>query len=303
MTSDELNLLIKLDSEGFFPAPHEDISTFFRRAEQTAAAHEKFEKELAENGEAAIFDVATVKSEDRISGELIEDSAAITEKLYRFSARNIPGFYLTKAVGLLWGGCMLSDPDEHLSVFLLRNVFRKRRKFLNYERSELLAHELCHTARQSLSEWTLEEYFAYQTSDSAFRRYMGNCFIHDRDALFFLLPIMMLPLIQILHFTILPALPLLPFWLLALCYPCFLLWRNARSHSVVRRARKVLLANGITEIEPILFRCTLEELRTIGDFKNGSAKFFAWADDMSGKELRWAVIKKRFFKNSLEITL
>ena len=85
MTSDELNLLIKLDSEGFFPAPHEDISTFFRRAEQTAAAHEKFEKELAENGEVAIFDAATVKSEDRISGELIEDSAAITEKLYRFS--------------------------------------------------------------------------------------------------------------------------------------------------------------------------------------------------------------------------
>ena len=303
MTSEELNLLIKLDAEGFFPAPGEDVSTFFKRAEQTAAAHKNFEKQLSENGEVVIFDVATVKKEDRISGELVDNSTEITEKLYRFSARNIPGFYLTKAVGLLWGGCMLSDPEEHFSVFLLRNIFRRRRKFLNYERSELLAHELCHTARQSLSEWSLEEYFAYQTSGSKFRRYMGNCFIRDLDALLFLLPIMMLPLIQILHYTLLPSLPLLPFWLLALCYPVFLLWRNARSHSVVNRARKILLANGITEPEPILFRCTLDELHTIGKFSSKSADFFKWADDMSGKELRWAVIKRRFLENPEEKTL
>ena len=93
---------------------------------------------------------------------------------------------------------MLSDPDEYFSVMLLRNAFRKHRRFLNYTRDELLAHELCHSVRQSLMEITLEEYFAYRTSKSPIRRYLGNCFIRDIDALFFVLPMLMLPIVEIL---------------------------------------------------------------------------------------------------------
>jgi hypothetical protein len=189
---------------------------------------------------------------------------------------------------------MLSDPDEHFSVMLLRNAFRKHRRFLNYTRDELLAHELCHSVRQSLTEITLEEYFAYRTSKSPVRRYLGNCFIRDIDALLFVLPMLLLPVVEILRAVRFPEFPTWPFWILALLYPAKLLIRNARSRAVVNRARAALKSCNVRQVEAVLFRSTLDELKTFPEFAGSPEKFLQWAKQHSETELRWQIILRRF---------
>ncbi len=293
-TIDDTAVLLKLDHAGFVPAPGMTMEEFLQQTEKILETHRRFDEALETDGSADIFNTVTVHPEERIAPELVEEIAGVTEDLYGFAVRHVPGFYLTRAVGLLWGGCMLSDPDEHFSVMLLRNAFRKHRRFLNYTRDELLAHELCHSVRQSLTEITLEEYFAYRTSKSPVRRYLGNCFIRDIDALLFVLPMLLLPVVEILRAVRFPEFPTWPFWILALLYPAKLLIRNARSRAVVNRARAALKSCNVRQVEAILFRSTLDELKTFPGFAGDPEKFLQWANQRSETELRWQIILRRF---------
>ena len=292
--SDETAELLKLDHAGFIPAPGMTEKEFLQQTEKILDTHRRFDEVLENSGSADIFNTVTVHPDERIAPELVEEIAGVTEALYGFAVRHVPGFYLTKAVGLLWGGCMLSDPDEHFSVMLLRNAFRKRRRFLNYTRDELLAHELCHSVRQSLAEITLEEYFAYRTSKSPVRRYLGNCFIRDIDALLFVLPMMLLPAVEILRALRFPELPTWPFWIFAVLYPAYLLIRNARSRAVVNRARAALKSCGVRQVEAVLFRSTPDELKKFPEFAGDPEKFLQWANQRAETELRWQIILRRF---------
>ena len=293
-TIDDTSELLKLDHSGFIPAPGMTEEEFFQQTEKILDTHRRFDEALDADGSADIFNTVTVHPDERIAPELVEEIAGVTEALYGFAVQHVPGFYLTKAVGLLWGGCMLSDPDEHFSVMLLRNVFRKRRRFLNYTRDELLAHELCHSVRQSLAEITLEEYFAYRTSKSPVRRYLGNCFIRDIDALLFVLPMMLLPVVEILRAVRFPELLTWPFWIFALLYPAYLFIRNARSRAVVNRARVALKSCNVRQVEAVLFRSTLDELKKFPEFAGNPEKFLQWAAQLSETELRWQIILRRF---------
>ena len=286
--------LLRLDRAGFLPAPGMSEAEFLDCSRQILDTHRRFDEKLEADGKADLFDVVTVTPQDRIEPALISEVAGITEKLYGFAVNYVPGFYLTRAVGLLWGGCMLGDRDEHFSVLLLRNAFKKRRRFLNYTRDELLAHELCHSVRQSLSEITLEEYFAYRTSSSPVRRYLGNCFIRDIDALLFVIPLMFLPVVELLRALLIPQLPVWPFWCLALLYPLFLLVRNALSRRVVQRARAALTACGVRQVEAVLFRATLPELKAMAKFRCRPENFRVWAEKLAETELRWQIILQRF---------
>lgn len=286
--------LLQLDRVGFLPAPGMSEAEFVESACRILETHRNFDEKLESEGSADIFDVVTVTPEERIEPALISEVADITTRLYGFAVHHVPGFYLTRAVGLLWGGCMLGDRDEHFSVLLLRNAFKKKRRFLNYTRDELLAHELCHSVRQSLGDTAFEEYFAYRTSSSPVRRYLGNCFIRDVDALLFVIPLMFLPVIELLRALVLPQLPVWPFWCLALIYPVFLLIRNALSRRKVGRARKALASCDVNRIEAVLFRSTPEELEAIANFRNRPEDFRKWAEKLSETELRWQIICRRF---------
>ncbi|MBR7155247.1 MAG: hypothetical protein IKD22_00285 [Lentisphaeria bacterium] len=300
--AESLDALCELDRAGFFPAPGESVPDFLDRVNAVRSRHEIFEQELAEKGSAEVFEAFTVNSSDRIAPELLQEAWELTDRLYGFKVSHVPGFYLTSKVGLLWGGCMLSDPDEGLSIFLLRGAFRKKRQFLNYKRDELLAHELCHSVRQQLNEPTLEEYFAYQTSDRPLRRYLGNCFISDRDALLFLLPMLLLPAAGFVKAFWLPAFPVWIFWLLAMVYPLFLLWRNHTSRQVVMAAKKALHSLKVKRCDALLFRCTVDELKTLASFRGKPAEFHDFVTSRAANSPRWAVMAQRFIftDNNLE---
>ena len=217
----------------------------------------------------------------------------MTDRLYSFRTRHVPGFFLSRDVGLLWGGCMICDPDHPLSVFLIRGAFRKRQRWLFYNRRELLAHELCHSMRQSLEEITLEEYFAYQTSPSRLRRYLGNCFIREYDAIWFVIPALLLLLAQVAQSFWLPGLPVWPFWPVALAYPAFLLIRNGISRRLVKRAAKKLAAFGVEKPSAVLFRLDRGEIRRIGAMER-PGEFEQYAAERKESDFRWAILYARF---------
>ncbi len=263
MNPGELEKLVSLDAAGFLITGSESSGEFLRRIGETEKVYADFETELAEAGTVKVFDMFEVSAADRIAPELSAEAAEITEKLYAFSVKHVPGFYLTGQVGLLWGGCLIGDPEQNFAVFLLRNAFRKKNRFLNYRREELMAHELCHSVRHVLEEPALEEYFAYQTSPSPLRRYLGNCFISDKDAWGFLLPVMLLPAAEIIRALWIPDFPSWIFWLAAAVYPVFLLWRNHHYRRIVAKARKALQNAGVKQVEAVLFRILPGEMREL----------------------------------------
>ena len=288
----ELARGVELDGVGFLPRRGESAEQFFRRVETILGIHREFEAELAAAGEVGVYGLQ-LRSQDRIPDEIIGEAEEVTDRLYSFRTRHVPGFFLSRDVGLLWGGCMICDPDHPLSVFLIRGAFRKRQRWLFYNRRELLAHELCHSMRQSLEEITLEEYFAYQTSPSRLRRYLGNCFIREYDAIWFVIPALLLLLAQVAQSFWLPGLPVWPFWPVALAYPAFLLIRNGISRRLVKRAAKKLAAFGVEKPSAVLFRLDRGEIRRIGAMER-PGEFEQYAAERKESDFRWAILYARF---------
>lgn len=288
----ELARGVELDGAGFLPRRGESAEQFFRRVETILGIHREFEAELAAAGEVGVYGLQ-LRSQDRIPDEIIGEAEEVTDRLYSFRTRHVPGFFLSRDVGLLWGGCMICDPDHPLSVFLIRGAFRKRQRWLFYNRRELLAHELCHSMRQSLEEITLEEYFAYQTSPSRLRRYLGNCFIREYDAIWFVIPALLLLLAQVAQSFWLPGLPVWPFWPVALAYPAFLLIRNGISRRLVKRAAKKLAAFGVEKPSAVLFRLDCGEIRRIGAMER-PGEFEQYAAERKESDFRWAILCARF---------
>lgn len=290
MTSEDLTAL---DAAGFLAGRGESEAEYLERVANIRTAHAEFLTRLQTDGSAETLDDIAVRLEDAIPGEFYDAPAEITENLYGFAVRHVPGFFLSSKVGMLWGGCLIGDPETYFSLFLLRNSFRKREKWLFYSRNELLAHELCHSARQALGETTLEEYFAYRTSPSWLRRALGNCFIRDRDAILFVLPSLLLLAAEIVRGFCFPAFPAWVFWILALVYPAFLLIRNQMSLELVKKARRALVRCGVEKPLAVMFRCTRGELVQLTRIASAE-ELRGFAAAREDAEIRWRIIRERF---------
>lgn len=293
LRSDDLENLARLDANGLVAGEDETFEAYHRRLLERQRAFDDFEAELAEKRELVVFESVTVRAEDRIPDEIIAESAEVTEELYAFSVRSFPGFFLSKDVGLLWGGCLITDTELPLALFLIRGAFRHHHRFLIYGRRELIAHELCHSARQHLHDFYLEEFFAYQTSPSRLRRYLGNCFIRQRDALYFTIPALLLMAVEILRIALAMTIPVWPLWLLLLGATGYLLGRNQLARRQVARARQKLEQFGVRRPLAVLFRTTAAERKSIARMINNAA-FTAWVEEQAATGVRWQVIRHRF---------
>lgn len=93
--------------------------------------------------------------------------------------------YDNKGLRLWEGAC--SWIDAHGASIQLRRSFEtKKRLWGIYSKEELLAHEGVHAARVAFEEPVFEEVLAYQTSKSAFRRYLGPIFRSSKESLIFM---------------------------------------------------------------------------------------------------------------------
>lgn len=285
-------ILSRWDEAGYPPGPGEDPAAYCARLTAKKECLKELDETLQKTGEATVFESIKVYEKERIPAEILEEAAEVTSKLYGFSFTRFPGFFLSENVGLLWGGCLITDTESPMGVFFIRGSFRKKKRFFIYRRQELLAHELCHAARHELSDWEMDEFFAYQTSPSKLRRYIGNCFIHQLDAVFFMLPAMLLLAAQCAQSFWLPRLMVWPFWLAALGYPAWLMIRNQLGRNRLFRAEKRLASFGVREPRKVLFRCTGEERKRFSRMKT-EEEWQKFLEENAG-ELRWKIIRHRF---------
>ncbi len=296
LSSENLQSLADADSMGLLMAPGESIAAYKERLLAMENSYAEIEKDLQNTADYNIFGEFSLDTRKRISPEILEEAAELTREYYEFSVNWVPGFFISKSLGVLWGGCAISFPDQNqLSIFIIRANFAKKRRWLFYRRDELLAHELCHVARMPVRDRTFEELFAYRLSPSRLRRYMGNCFRNDYDAILFILPVFLLLAVQILRlfFSLDQKMPIWPFWLTAAIYPLFLLIRNHLNRRVFFKARKNLEKAGVEKQLPVLFRCSREELGKISSL-NLPGELSKWMCEKVDSELRWKVIGFRF---------
>jgi len=276
----DIDALCELDSMGLLLAPGEEFSKYKKRLQNLFGHLEEIYSELDKNGKVTVFDCVELDKERAIPPEIMAEAAEIDNKFYGFKIDWVPGFFLSKSLGFLWGGCAISFPEDFLSVFLIRGVFAKKKKWLFYRRDELLSHELCHVARLPIEERSFEELFAYRMSPSGFRRYMGNCFQYQIDAILFIVPFFLLLGAQACQqFLKLNWLPIYPFWILAGAYPLFLLIRNQLIRNRFFRAKQKLENEGFKQVLPILFRSNKDEIHEIGAQADGLSLFCHFFQD------------------------
>ena len=137
------------------------------------------------------------------------------------------------------------------------------------------------------------------TSDSAFRRWSGNCFRREWDAIAFLIPVVLLLVAQIVVYTDILKLPLWPFWLIAFAFPAFLIVRNIPERHTYFAARAKLEKNGFANADAALFRMTSDEIRAIARTPGNEIETFL--QERSGAELRWQILIHRFQHRQTEL--
>lgn len=291
---DNPNTPYELDSHGLIAAPGETLEAFSARIDELLRTRARFDlctsdQAGAESLEAEIgFKVGAIEP---IGSEIISEAAEKTERLFGFRADWVPAFFPSRGLGPLWGGCTVIT-DSGFPVFFLRRGFRSKPKWFIYRRDELLAHELCHAVRGCLEDEPYEEHFAYMTSDSAFRRWTGNCFRREWDAIAFLIPVVLLLVVQIVVYSGLLNLPLWPFWIIAFAFPAFLVARNIPGRRLFFAARAKLEKNGFENPDAALFRMTSDEIRTLARTPDDKTETFL--QEQSCAELRWQILIHRF---------
>lgn len=292
---DALELWAKLDENGLFPGENEDKQAFLDRCRNIFAFYRRLDRELKDNGGAVSAFGLKLREKARIPEEIMREASAKTEKLYGFKINWARGFFVTERMGLLWGGSSWYAPESGELLFIIRPAFERRKKWFIYRRDELLAHELCHVAHTPVADDKLEEFFAYQTSDSRFRRYLGNIFVRGMDAFIFLAPPFILLAVQMLNIFAGTGIAEWPFWALIGLVPAGFLIRNQRSRNLYFRAEKKLATLEIKSPRAVLFRCTVREIAAIAA-ASGKEELKQWLIERIKTTRRFKIIGYRFLR-------
>ena len=283
----------ELDSLGFLAAPGEDEAAYAARLKTEEGKICAFRTQLQREKVLEPYQGLIVDSHSEIPAEILDEAAETTRNAYGFEIRWVPGFFPVKGLGLLWGGCSIGSYEDIPALFIIRRSFEKKRRFFIYSREELTSHELCHVARSPLNDMPYEEHFAYAISHSALRRYSGNCFKSEKDALFFLLPVFLLLAVQILRTFYRPDIPALPFWILAFVWPVWLLIANARARKRYFRAESALRPY-TDRPQAVLFRCVSDEINAFADAADDPEAVRKMLEAKKDSDLRWKIIYHRF---------
>ena len=287
--SGDLDAAAELDHAGFLVQPGESAEEYAHRVAETKQHGMDFYRRFDRKGSLEIFPGLKVNLKDQISREIIEEAAERTREAYGFSIRWVPGFFPEREFGLFWGGCAVWEEENPTPVIVIRKNFAKKQKWFIYDRTELISHELCHAARMPLMDHELEEHFAYGISRKWLRRTLGNCFQKDTDAIFFVIPALILALVQAaITFLHLEWLPIFPFWVLALAWPVYLIARNMIQTEKYKAAYKNLQMAGFSDPRMILFRSVYEETCLFAGTRPDHLR--SLLEKKAEEEFRWRVI-------------
>ena len=284
-----LDALIQLDEMGFIISAEESAENFTARIRTFLKNLSVMEDDLKKKG---VFEKEGISfsEKQRIPVKIFKEASERCRSLYDFSIDWVPGFFMNPDFGLLFGGCAFCYYPDFFALFIIRDSFRKKDKWLIYNRKELLAHELCHIARVALDSNTYEETFAYQTAASGFRKLLGGIFLRQSDSFLFLGSVFAFLLGRMAQTFLFPNLPGMLFMLLPVLVILWLGIRYAMLMNTLGTARKNLESLFGKKALSVLFRCSDPEIHKIATLKQDELR-----DYVNGQNtLNWQVIRRRF---------
>ena len=289
----DLDAAVELDHAGLLVQPGENAETYAARVAEVKKHGLQFYDRFDRKGKLELFPGLNVNLKNQISREILEEATERTQEAYQFSVRWVPGFFPDREFGIFWGGCAVWEEENPTPVIVIRKNFAKRAKWFIYDRAELISHEFCHAARMPLMDQELEEHFAYGVSRKWLRRAIGNCFQRDLDAILFVIPAVILALVQsAITFLQLENIPILPFWGLALAWPLYLIIRNMVQTGHYKSAKRNLEKAGFSNARAILFRSVYEEICLFAKTKPEQLRNVL--EEKAEQEFRWKVILHAF---------
>jgi hypothetical protein len=132
------------------------------------------------------------RDEDKGAAPILASAFAKTREVYDISPEWIPIFFSDYQMVLWHGGCawifQVDEKTPTAAVLQLRKAFQTSARYLGiYDRKELISHELAHVGRMLFEEPKFEEYHAYRSSESWFRRWFGPIVQSSKESLFFVI--------------------------------------------------------------------------------------------------------------------
>jgi len=173
--------LLSLNHLGLIPGPDESEEDFMRRADYCL----QLDRNLPE----------------LIPGKPIKLSELDTQKSFAIQPDWMPLFFSNYKLLPWHGGCawifQMNEKTPTSAFFQLRQAFKHSQTYLGiYDRDELIAHELSHVGRMMYQEPKFEEFHAYQTSSSLFRRWFGPIVQSSYESMFFVLALFVVLLLD-----------------------------------------------------------------------------------------------------------
>ncbi len=297
---EEVDRLVALDEKGLLMAPKETLEEFFRRVESQEKFEEYLSGEFRKRG-VAVFCGMELREEDRLPEGLIRQCLQAIAECYKTVPSYLPVF-VTKDVGFFWGGAAIGfrdtegiiDKDAFFALVQLRMSFQHKKRFLIYDRDEILAHEACHIVRMAFEQEAYEEPLAYMLSKTGFRRYLGPILRNMRDFTIFAITFALFMVVQILGQTV--VIPDFVWWASKMPFVLLVGYLGVINHGVYKRLRGAV--RNLEDIfgenaNAIVFRCSDGEIDEISGLSD-SDKVRRRLQQKAEVDPRWQVMFRRF---------
>lgn len=175
MNADDLK---SYNAQGLVPGPEETEEIFLRRVDYCLKLSSQF------------FDFIPGEAESAKACD--KDALLEMKKKYEIFPAWVPCVFSNYQLMPWQGGCawiFQKTKDSPLGAFFqIRKAFKNHQTYLKiYSRRELMMHEMVHVGRMAFDEPIYEEFFAYNTSTSYFRRWFGPIIQSPYESFLFVL--------------------------------------------------------------------------------------------------------------------
>lgn len=288
--------LLEYNRIGLIPGPNETLESFDHRVEYCLKLKENLSSDIR-----TLFD-----EEENSSPEIVVDPLEKLGVQYDIQPRWVPIFFSNYKLNFWQGGCawifQMQENSPTATLIQLRSSFRNKQKYLRiYDRDELLAHELSHVGRMMFEEPKYEEFFAYRTAPSCFRRWFGPIIQSSIESVIF---VFILFFIVIFDFFLIALQRydayMISLWLkiIPLGFIFLGVMRLWQHHRILKKTLNSLAesVNNKDKAEAVAYR--LRDKEIISFAKMTPTEIKEYANQQSERELRWRVINYAYFQNN-----
>lgn len=283
----------KWNEEGFIPGPLESEEEFKKRIDYCHHLESHLKNSL---GTELPFE-----TQDPNSKEVLEQTLPLTQNLYGIQPCWVPLFFGNYQLAPWHGGCawifQLNDQTPTAAFLQLRGNFYKASRFLGiYHRRELIAHELAHVGRMLYQEPKFEEFFAYESSPSRWRRWLGPIVESSKESFIFMLVLGFIFMIDFALFSLGPIMSAWGWWLklIPLLLICWAFGRLSYRHYILNRCLKRLqTCLPQRQAKHLLYRLLDREIEQFGKWSPEKIKEYVNQEAISS--FRWTFLKELYF--------